>query len=108
MKGTFLARLLQKRREQSIARKAKARPKAKGKAKANTESIPVVVEKEKQVEKVDKVSKDKVDKTGQLYRIPRVGIEQKSWPKECLHWLWYDNKEFAFIVKTRQEYATAH
>ena len=63
MKGAFLARLLQKGREQSIVRKAKARPKVNGKAKAKTESIPAVVKK---VEKVDKVSKDKVEKTDQL------------------------------------------
>ena len=74
MKGNLLARLLQKGREQSIARKPDARPKAKAKAKAKTKSIPAAVEK---VKKVSEVSRDKMTKTGQLYRIPRDGIQRE-------------------------------
>ena len=51
MTGSLLARLLQKGREQSIARKHKARPKAKAKAKAKTKSTPAAVETVEKVEK---------------------------------------------------------
>ena len=42
---------------------------------------------------VDSVSKDRVGKTGQLYRIPCDGIRNESWPRECLRLPWYDSKE---------------